>query len=602
VPQMLSAYQQGLAFFSIIAIFVGAFLIYNTFSMTVVERTREIGMLRALGMDRLQVVRLVMAEAALLALVGSALGVLAGVLLARGLTTLMRAVVSSEGGPGGLPAVGVAQALLVGGLVTFTAALLPALQAARISPLEALQVRGRSGRPVRREVWLAGLGMIAAGYAALYLVVWPEAFLFWVGTSSVLLILLGATLTVPIVVTLLEGLTRRLAGLLYGNEGFLGSANVRRAVGRTTLTVASLMVALTMVIGIGSLAFTFEQDITGWIDTALGGDLYVRAPRPMREGLGAQLAAVPGVLAVSPARYFTVRTAAGYRELLDGADNSLVFNAIEPDSFRLIGEVQFTAGQGSPEDSWEKFAQGGAIFIGGQVASRYNLAQGDFLVLQTRRGEQAFLVAAEIVDFTGDGQVILGSYGDMRRWFSERGADRFTIKVAPGYSIEQVEREIQTRFQQRSLNTISTEVFKSNIRALMRQSFRLFDVLNLIAVVIGALGVVNTLTMNVIERRREIGGLRSLGMSRRQILRMVLSESLSLGLIGGAYGLLFGFLIAHVLILGVNMLTGYDLSYRFTAWPFLIGILIALLVSQAAALYPARRAAGLNIIEAIKHE
>jgi putative ABC transport system permease protein len=127
-------------------------------------------------------------------------------------------------------------------------------------------------------------------------------------------------------------------------------------------------------------------------------------------------------------------------------------------------------------------------------------------------------------------------------------------------------------------------------------------VLNMIGVIIGALGVINTLTMNVIERRREIGGLRSLGMTRGQVLRMVLAESLTMGVIGGAYGLAFGYLISQVLILGMNLMSGYELVYRFTALPFMVGILIAFLVSQLAALYPARGAAAVNIVEAIKHE
>ena len=136
----------------------------------------------------------------------------------------------------------------------------------------------------------------------------------------------------------------------------------------------------------------------------------------------------------------------------------------------------------------------------------------------------------------------------------------------------------------------------------MDQSFRLFDVLNLIGVIIGALGVINTLTMNVIERQREIGGLRSLGMKRRQVLRMVLAEALALGLMGGVYGVVIGYVIAQVIILGTNLMTGYDLVYRFTPKPYLIGAVIALVVVQAAAIYPARRAARVNIVEAIKHE
>jgi putative ABC transport system permease protein len=114
--------------------------------------------------------------------------------------------------------------------------------------------------------------------------------------------------------------------------------------------------------------------------------------------------------------------------------------------------------------------------------------------------------------------------------------------------------------------------------------------------------VINTLTMNVLERYREIGGLRSLGMTRRQVLRMVLAEALALGCMGAIYGLAIGYVIANVLILGTNMMAGYDLVYRFTPDPFLVGLLIALVAVQVAAVYPARHAAAVNIVEAIKHE
>jgi putative ABC transport system permease protein len=603
VPQMLATYQQGLAFFSLIAVFVGAFLIYNTFSMTVVERTREIGMLRAIGMSRFQVIRMVFAEAGLLAVAGCGLGLLAGALLARGLMQMMGAVVSADQNILSIPWQGLAQALLVGVGVTFGAAMLPALKASRISPLEALGVRGRTSDRVRPSVWITGLVLIIVGWIVLYFIEWRAEVLFTIGTTAILSILLGATLTVPLVVAVLEGFTRHLARWLYKNEGAIGSSNVRRAVGRTALTVASLMVALTMVIGIGSLAYSFEQDITNWIDTALGGDLYVRSPVLMRESFGNQLAAVPGVASVTPARYFEVRISPSYFSEGYQGDDILVFNAIEPDTYRLMGDVQFASGQGDPEMNWQRLSQGGSLFISTVVSDRFGISQGDEIRLMTRRGEQTFSVAAEIADFTGQGLVVVGTYSDMHRWFADRGVDRFTINIAPGYSVEEVSYQIESRYKdRRHISTQTMETFKEKIRVLMRQSFRLFDVLTMIGVIIGALGVINTLTMNVIERQREIGGLRSLGMTRKQILRMVLAESLALGIIGGIYGLGFGYLIAQILILGMNLVSGYDLVYRFTIWPFVIGVLIALLVSQIAALSPARAAAAVNIVEAIKHE
>jgi putative ABC transport system permease protein len=247
--------------------------------------------------------------------------------------------------------------------------------------------------------------------------------------------------------------------------------------------------------------------------------------------------------------------------------------------------------------------QGGAVFISNVVADRYELGQGDTLYLRTRRGEQGFAIAGVVMDFTGQGFVVYSTYADLQRWFGEKGADRFTLKVAPGYRVDAVGKAIEERFQTRwNISVQTTQEFKNSILDLMNQSFRLFDVLTLIGVIIGALGVINTLTMNVLERQREIGGLRSLGMTRRQVLRMVLAEALALGVMGGIYGLSFGYVIAEVMIRGTNLMIGYDLQYLFTAQPYVVGAAIALGVAQAAAFYPARRAARVNIVEAIKYE
>ncbi len=603
VSQMMATYQLGLSFFSVIAVFVGAFLIYNTFSMTIVERTREIGMLRSIGMPRRGIIQMVLAEAVLLSTVGSLLGIGAGIVLARGLMQLVSEVIIPVENLARVPLEGLVQSLGVGVGVTLGAALIPATQAARISPLAALRVRTRSIERVRAAVWLSGLALLIVGRITLYHITWPTEIRFTVGSTSILLILLGATLTVALASGWLERLARPLATVLYGREGALGSANVRRSVSRTALTVASLMVALTMIISINSLAYSFKEDMTAWIVNALGGDLYVRSPIVMRESFGRQLASVDGVQVVTPTRIILVRAAQRSVPRDQSVGDTIVLNAIEPSTFRQISDMEFAAGQGNTQVNWQRLEQGDAVFISNVVADRYQLDQGDTLYLLTRRGEKGFSIAGIVMDFTGQGLVIYSTYLVLQRWFGETGADRFTIKTAQGSSVAVVAEEIEERYQKRrNISVQTTEEFKDNILNLMDRSFRLFDVLNLIGVIIGALGVINTLTMNVMERQREIGGLRSLGMTRRQVLRMVLAEAQALGIMGGIYGLGFGYAIAHVLILGTNLMIGYDLVFLFTAQPYIIGALIALVVVQMAAIYPARRAAHINIVEAIKHE
>ena len=603
VSQMLATYQMGLTFFSIIAIFVGAFLIYNVFSMTVVERRREIGMLRAVGMERRQVLGMILAEAGLLSLVGSLIGLGVGYWLARGLIQLLGNVASSDQGMVSVPLDGLLQSIAVGIGVSLFAALIPGLQAARISPLEALRARSCGSSRLRPLAWLGGLVLLAAGYFATYQIEWPDSLIYYGGNIALVCFFLGATLTVPLVVPFLERLTRPLARLIYKNEGALGSANVRRAVGRTTLTVASLMVSLTMVISIESMAYAYEIDLQDWIDNALGGDIYVRAPLPMRESFANQLESVPGVETVTPARYLDVKIAPGALTSDDLANDRFYYIALDPDSFRQIGDMEFTANQGDPQGNWARLSQGGAVFISSVLADRYGLQQGDEILLLTRRGEQPFKVAAEVMDFGGQELTIYGTYSDLHLWFNEQGVDRFTLKLAPGYSVEAVSQEIEARYQDsQPISLQTTADFRKSILDLVDQSFSLFDVLSVIGVFIGALSVINTLTMNVLERQREIGGLRSLGMTTGQVLRQVLAEALALGVMGGVYGTAIGTVIAKLMIIGTNSMTGYDLSYQFTPYPYLAGVLIALGVAQLAAILPARRAARLNIIEAIKNE
>ncbi len=604
VARMLGSYQQGLQFFSLIAIFVGSFLIYNTFTMTVVERTHEIGMMRAIGMSRRQVMGLVMAEAGLLGVLGSLVGLVLGVALARGLILALTGFLASGESVLSVPPQGVAQSFVMGIVVTLVASLIPAVQASRISPLEALRVRARTGEAVRPVLWASGLALLFVGLAAIYGLEFRPSVAFNALTTSVMFIFLGATLTVPLAVTLLQSITRQLSGRVYGREGEIGSANVQRSLGRTTLTVSAMIVSLAMIVGIGSMSYSFEKDFSSWIDASLGGDLYVTSPVRMREAFGRQLESVPGVEAVSPSRILIAQIARRSLPPNRAEDNDTVyFIAIDPQSYRQVSAMEFVSGQGEPQENWALFEQGNAVFISSVLAESLKLDKGDTIYLQTRRGERPFVVAGVIVDFFAQGQTITASYSDLHEWWGENGADRFILKVQDGYSTDAVAQDLKDRYQKtRNISVQTTASFKAQISQLLEQSLALFDVLSMISVVIGTLGVINTLTMNVLERTREIGGLRSLGMTRGQIIRMILAEALGLGGMGAIYGLTFGYVLAQIMIESLNQGNGYDLEFIFTLQPFLLGALLALGISQLAALSPARRGAALNIVEAIKHE
>lgn len=240
VTQMLDGYQMGFNFFGVVALFVGAFLIFNAFSMTVVERTREIGMLRTVGMTRRQVMEQILTEAAVLGALGALLGVGAGLLLSRGLIRMMELLMAQEVGQVHVPLPGLVSSVAVGLSMTLIATAVPAWQAGRIAPLEALRVRGNPGRPwILRRGWMVGVGLLGLSYLVPYAFQLPPAIQDRFSHAVALGVLLGATFLIPLLFRGWERLVRPVVRRLYGNEGALGSRNALRAELRTMLTVAA---------------------------------------------------------------------------------------------------------------------------------------------------------------------------------------------------------------------------------------------------------------------------------------------------------------------------------------------------------------------------
>ncbi len=598
VTQMLGGYQMGLSFVSVIAIFVGAFLIYNAFWMTVAERTREIGMLRTVGMTQRQVMVQILTEASIVGAVGSALGIGAGILLSRGLIRVMELLLAQEVRQVQVPLGGLATSILVGFGVTLAAAAIPAWQAGRISPLEALRIRGnpRENWIIRRG-WLLGVALLAFSYVVLYHIQLPQD-VDWLGHAFILVLLLGGTLLVPASVGIWEQTARPWIRHVYGNEGQLGSRNTQRAKLRTTLTVAALLVCVAMILSIWAIMAAFTNDIGSWMENYIGGDLYIYSSVPMRPDLAWRLEAVEGVDAVTPTRYLDVK-----RLKPDGGNERLTFTAVDPLSYERVASFAFTTGQGDPDQLLDRLAAGDTVFVSSVLSEKYGLKQGDTIRLETRRGAQDFEIAAVVVDFYNRGFVIQGSWKDMRRYFGLNDASAFLLKLEPAHSPEEVIERIDYLYgKRRHLTVESNRALKTRALSLLEQTSSLFDVLALIAIIVAALGVINTLTMNVMERTQEIGMLRSVGMTRRQVSKMILAEAGMMGLIGGSTGLAFGLFLSHAVLRTINSMMGYELTYALPARGVIVSLFIALIVSQLAAVWPARRAAGMHIIEAIQFE
>ncbi len=598
MTQMLQNYQIGLNFMSGIALFVGAFLIYNAFAMTVVERTREFGMLRTIGMTRGQVTGLIFLEAGVLGVFGAAAGVGLGMLLARGLTNLMGIIINQELSFVEVPVDDMVFSWVVGVFVTFLAAGIPAWQAGRVSPMEALRVRGKANEGwLIQQGWKLGVALLVISAILLITNPFPYDVQFRLGSMTVFGLFSGATLLIPGTVNGWERITRPLMKGIYGASGSLGSRNVQRSRQRTTLTVAALMVGVAMVIMTRGMTESFAGDLREWMSAYIGGDIFASSSIPMRGDVGQRIASVPGVEAVAPIRYLNVDW-----ETSDGIEQ-INFMAMDPVAYARVTQFVFSEDNVDAEQIVRRLQQGDAVLLSSVLSEKYGLKAGDTVQLRTRGGFRSFEIAAVVVDFYNQGLVVQGSWDDMKRYFRIDDASTFFIKVADGQSIDDVKERIDDLYGKRyRLILVSNTSIREQALTLMDQAFSMFDVMALISIVVGSLGIVNTLTMSVIERTREIGMLRAIGMTRMQIIRMVLAEAGLMGVIGGVLGVGTGIVLARILFIGMTTMSGYSLTFVLPPEGIVISLIAAVIISQIAAIFPSRRASRVKILEAVRYE
>jgi putative ABC transport system permease protein len=421
---------------------------------------------------------------------------------------------------------------------------------------------------------------------------------FRLGSMTVFGLFTGATLLIPVTVGLWERIARPLLKWIYGASGALGSRNVQRSKLRTTLTVAALMVGVAMIIMVRGMTASFAADLQTWIKAYLGGDIYVTSSIRMRSDIERRIRVVEGVEAVAPLRYFEVEW-----QTPDGERENLQFMAVDVEEYARVTSFVFSGEQVDPQQAMEKLKSEHNVFISSVLAEKYGLSPGDTIRLKTRRGLTEFQIAGVVVDFYNQGLVVQGDWNTMWRHFRLNDASMLLVKVASGMTIPQVKQNIEALYGDRYHLTLETNTsIRKQALSLMDQAFRMFDVVALISIVVGSLGVINTLTMSVIERTQEIGMLRAIGTARSQIIRMVLAESGLMGVIGGVLGLATGVILARILFIGMTTMSGYKLTFTLPPEGILVSLVMALIVSQLAAISPARRAARTRILEAIHYE
>ena len=589
--------KTALLAFAGIALFVGGFMIFNTFTITVAQRMREFAMLRTLGASRRQVLRAVVLEALLVGFGAAALGVLAGLALAPALNELFKAIGASLPQEGTVfkPRTAVV-GLLVGTLVTVVSSLLPALRATRVPPIAALHEgavlpQGRVGRrrtPIAAAIALLGAAVLAYGA-------------FGASGSEVAPALGGGAAAVFIGVGMLSSrLVRPLASVvgrplerLRGVAGRLARENAVRNTGRTASTAAALMIGVALVSFVTIFAAGARSSVGQAVDQVFHSDLVLKDTsgfNPFPDKAGQAVGNVPGVAYSSPLRFAKgkvkgIRSAASF----DGIDP-----ATAPQVFRLkwaSGSQSTLARLGSHDAVADK-----------SWASSHHIAVGDSISVTTPRDRTVTLkvrgLFSDRLNFGGDAVIAVQT---IAQEFGVQEDQYGLVKLRPGTDQAAVKKRVDQLLKNRFPNVEARTIkqFKDDQSEKINQLLGLIYVLLSLSVIVSLFGIVNTLALSIHERTRELGMLRAIGTSRRQVRRIVRYESVITALIGAVLGSVLGVCFAVIVSRPLGK-DGFTLSFP-VATLFLL-LVLAALAGVLAAIGPARRAARLDVLEALAYE
>ena len=599
ILQPLRSLQGGLILLGQLAFIASLLLIYNAFSMIVIERTGEYCMFRTIGMTRRQVIGLILGEAGLLGFINSSLGITIGILLSHIAVHLMNKFSGYE-----LILIEIHPALLVtsflsGLITTFIAAILPGWQAGQISGLEAEQPQAVAPDSwILRNGWWIGILLLVLGTGFLIWNPFPFEAQFLLAYLAVFILFSGGMLVIPIFIHLWERLSHPFFRLAYGRSGGLGSSNIQRTRQRTTLMVAVLMLVISTTIIVLNLAESFQGDLIDWMDNYRGGDLYGSAGVNLHRDVWRRIEAVEGVRTGALIRTFEVRWMTP-RE----SEETIVYMGIDPIVYRQVTDFIFTGSQINQQAAFNRLVEGDSVFISSVLSKRYGLTVGDSIRLKTALGWHDFEIAAVVVNFDNQGLVVTGSHTDMARFFKLTDASSILLKLDDGVDVQTVKERINDLYGKRyHLSFVPNQVIKSSFNSLLGQVIVIIEILLTLAMIVAMIGLGNGLSMNIRERTREIGWLRGIGMTRSQVTLMILAEAGQISLLGAVLGVVFGYLLWRTYMVSILEKSGYSMVFKMPLEEILVVLLVVLVASQLTALIPAIRAARLSVQEAVRYE
>ncbi len=596
--------------FGVLALVMGGFIIFNTFRTIVAERRHDIGMLRAIGANRATIVGFVLTEGLVQGVIGTAIGLglgyLLGLAITAGTSSLIKQVMNIEMTTTVEPSL-VVVSIALGVGVTLLAGLLPALSASRVTPMEAL-------RPPLSEVMqrVSRTGAIIGAVMIVIAIVGLLTGIFALVALGGFLFLIGLVLVAPALVKPIANVFGEVLALIFARDGTgeLAQGNLTRQPARAAITASATMIGLAIIVGAGGMMFSMVGTVMDMFNRTLGSDYLLIPPSiavwkgdvGASASLKAKIKAAPGVGAVSSLRYAqsSLRSAA----LRNGAGETTVsVLGIDPVEYPQVSGMDFQ--KGNAQDAFNALtANERNVIVNGILAAGTNLNVGDVIPLATTSGIQEYrivAIAGEVLSMKINTVYI--SQANMKSDFHKSEDIFYQINMSPGAdpaAVEQRLGQIVADYPQFRLvvGREYTAEFRKQYDAIYAGFYVLLGVLAFPSLI----AILNTLAIGVIERTREIGMLRAIGATRRQVWKTIVAEALLLASLGTAFGILAGLYLSYVFVQGLSASGIFKVAFTFPLAGVLAAIAAGLIFGVLAALLPARQASHMEIIKALRYE
>jgi len=603
--RMLAAFRSNLRLLSYISLIVGAFLIYNTISVSVVRRRAEIGIVRALGASRGVILLAFIGEAACFGIASALIGLPLGRFMATGAVRLMAATVeslyvSSRPGSIELSTTSVFLALAIGIGIAVASAYSPAREASQVSPAEAM-ARGRREYDVRvhksRDLWLALAVAVVAVAASRAPALAGKPLL---GYLAAILLVVASSLAMPAFVHSLMSFSAKLVGRLLGVEAMLASRSLAASLRRTSVLVGALSTAIAMMTAVGIMVGSFRQTVMIWMGDQLPADLYLRpagsaaADRhpTISSGLAEELAKLPGVAAIERLRIYEI-SYEGMPASLGSADLNVL---------RAHQDSDFFSGR-PREQVLAELRDSNAVAVSEPFTYKHHVRAGDSLLLSLGETQASFRIVDVFYDYSSERGSILMDRNTMLKYLPDPAPSNLAIYVSQGAQLEKVRAEIEKVAAGHRVLMFSNRDLRGEAIRIFDRTFAITYALEAVAVFVAVMGIAGALLALVIDRRRELGLLRFLGAAAGQVRKLILLEAGLLGLLANLAGLALGFALSLILIYVINKQSfGWTIRFHWPVEVLLGALTVVYGATVLAGIYPAEVAVRLNPLEVVHEE